>query len=187
MAVRIEKTFEVAEPVDKVWALLSDPGKVVSCVPGAKLTEAVDERTFKGSVSVKVGPSLTEFKGEVRIERLDEQAHAIELVGKGQDVRGKGSASMTMTGTLQALENAGTRVNAVSEVTVVGILAQFGARMMQDVSDVIFKEFTQRFQQMLKDPESVSQAPAKPVDAVRLASSVLGHSIRRVLGGSDES
>src|SRR5580658_6780644 len=75
MAVRIEKTFEVSEPIDKVWALLSDPRKVVSCVPGAKLTEAVDDRTFKGAISVKVGPSLTEFKGEVKIVRLDEQAH----------------------------------------------------------------------------------------------------------------
>lgn len=186
MAVRIEKAFEVAEPIDEVWALLSDPVKVVSCVPGAKITETVDDRTFKGSISVKVGPSLTEYKGEVKIERLDAQAHTIELAGKGQDVRGKGSASMKMTGTLQALEAGGTRVTAVSEVNVVGILAQFGGRMMNDVADVIFKEFTQRFQQKLKAPDAEVQ-PAEPVSAVRLVSSALGRSVRRALGGSDES
>jgi carbon monoxide dehydrogenase subunit G len=187
MAVRIEKTFEVSEPIDKVWALLSDPRKVVSCVPGAKLTETVDDHTFKGAISVKVGPSLTEFKGEVKIVRLDEQTHVLELDGKGQDVRGKGGASMKMTGTLQSLDTGGTRVVAVSEVNVVGILAQFGGRMMTDVSDVIFKQFTERFQQQLKDPEAAPQAAAKPVNAVSVVGSALGHTIRRALGGSDES
>jgi len=185
MAVRIEKTFEVKHPIEAVWAMLSDPRKVVSCVPGAQITETIDDRNFKGSIRVKVGPSLTEFKGEVHIERLDEQAHEIELSGKGQDIRGKGGASMTMTGTLTALDDGGARVHAVSEITVVGILAQFGARMMNDVSDVIFKEFTTRFQNLLDHPGE-AQAPAEPVSGVKLAGSVIGHSIRRVLGGDDE-
>jgi len=187
MAVRIEKTFEVPEPIDKVWALLSDPRNVVSCVPGAKITEAVDDRTFKGAISVKVGPSLTEFKGEVKIVQLDPQAHTIELDGKGQDVRGKGGASMKMTGALQALDGGGTRVSTVSEVNVIGILAQFGARMMTDVSDVIFKQFVERFQQKLKNPDAEPEGPAAPVSAARVVGSAIGHSIRRVLGGSNES
>jgi carbon monoxide dehydrogenase subunit G len=187
MAVRIEKTFEVSEPIDRCWALLSDPRRVVSCVPGAKLTETVDETTFKGAISVKVGPSLTDYKGEVKIVRLDPQAHILELEGKGQDVRGKGGASMKMTGTLQALDGGGTRVTAVTEVNVVGILAQFGGRMLTDVSDVIFKQFTERFQQKLKNPEAEPQGAAEPVKAMRVVGSALGHSIRRALGGSDES
>lgn len=185
MAVRIEKSFEVKHPIETVWAMLSDPRKVVSCVPGAQITETIDERTFKGAIKVKVGPSVTEFKGDVKIERLDEAAHEIEIAGKGQDVRGKGGASMKMTGTLSALADGGTHVRAVSEVTVVGILAQFGARMMNDVADVVFKEFEARFQKLLEAPEE-AQAPAQPVSAVKLAGSVLGQSIRRVLGGDGD-
>ena len=107
------------------------------------------------------------------------------MSGQGQDVRGKGSASMKLNGALAALADGGTQVRAVSEVTVVGILAQFGARMMSDVSDVIFKEFTTRFQHLLDAPDE-GQAPAEPVNAVKLAGSVLGHSIRRVLGSDDD-
>ena len=94
MAIKIEKTFQVNEPIDQVWNFLSDPRKVASCVPGAEITEAVAERTYKGSIRVQVGPSVTDYKGQVQIVRLDAQNHEIELVGKGQDVRGKGSASM---------------------------------------------------------------------------------------------
>ena len=61
MALKIEKTFQVKESVDKVWTFLSDPRKIAVCVPGAQITEQVDEKTYKGTISVKVGPSATDY------------------------------------------------------------------------------------------------------------------------------
>lgn len=187
MAVRIEKTFQVKAPVDQVWKLLSDPRSVANCVPGAQLTEAVDERTFKGAVSVKVGPSVTDYKGEVRVERLDPGVHEIEITGKGMDVRGKGSASMKMTGTVRALPDGTTEVLTVADVNVVGILAQFGGRMIHDVSDVMFGEFTKRFQLQLQQipgaaGDATTATAPKPVNAIRLLIVALGASIGRLLG-----
>src|SRR6516164_2897498 len=141
MAIQIEKTFQVEDPIDQVWSLLSDPRRVATCVPGASITEQVDNKTYKGTISVRVGPSATDYKGELQIVRLDAQNHEIEIVGKGQDVKGRGSASMKMTGKAGSLENGGTEVASVSEVNVVGILAQMGARVINEVSNIIFAEF----------------------------------------------
>jgi carbon monoxide dehydrogenase subunit G len=186
VSVNIEKTFQVKAPVDQVWKLLSDPRSVVNCVPGAQLNEAVDDRTFKGALTVKVGPSVTDYKGEVRIERLNPVVHEIEITGKGLDVRGKGSASMKMTGTVRALPDGATEVSTVADVNVVGILAQFGGRMIHDVSDVMFGEFVKRFQLQLQQvPGAADTATAtapKPVNAVRLLIVALGASIGRLLG-----
>jgi carbon monoxide dehydrogenase subunit G len=157
MQVKVEKSFKVKHDVEDVWALLSDPTKVVTCVPGAKLTEVVDEKTYKGTVSVKVGPTLSEFKGQVHIEEMDPQAHRMALSGKGQDVKGKGSASMKMSGELRVLAEGGTEVITVSEVSIVGLLAQFGGRMVNDISNKIFEEFTKSFQQILD--QSVAAKP----------------------------
>ena len=63
MALKIEKSFQVKEPLEKVWSFLSDPRKVASCVPGAQITEQVDDKNYKGAISVKVGPSVTDYKG----------------------------------------------------------------------------------------------------------------------------
>src|SRR5215469_10122749 len=126
MGQKIEKTFTVKEQLDRVWDFLSDPRKVATCVPGAQITEQVDDKNYKGTISVKVGPSVTDYRGEVQIVRLDTQNHEIEILGKGQDVRGRGSASMKMTGKLRALPDGGTEVISVSEINVVGILAQMG-------------------------------------------------------------
>jgi carbon monoxide dehydrogenase subunit G len=74
MAVKIEKSFQVPEPADQVWKVISDPRSVGSCVPGARITEAVDEKTYKGVIKIKLGASVTDYKGEAHIERLDDQA-----------------------------------------------------------------------------------------------------------------
>src|ERR1700722_8337113 len=105
MAIPIEKTFQVKEPVEQVWSLLIDPRRVATCVPGAKITEQVDEKTYKGTISVRVGPSATDYKGELEIVRLGSEKHEMEILGKGQDVKGRGSASMRMTSKLRSLED----------------------------------------------------------------------------------
>ncbi len=173
MGVRIEKKFSVQEPIEKVWAFLSDPRKVVTCVPGAQIIEQVDERTYKGAISVKVGPSVSDYKGEVQIVRLDAAAYEMELLGKGQDVRGKGSAHMKMTGKLSTLASGETEVISVSELNVVGILAQMGGRMINEVSNILFKQFTATFQQKLQAGKDAQTADPKPIKAVGLAFSAL--------------
>jgi len=188
MAVKIEKTFQVAEPLEKVWAFLSDPRQVVTCVPGAKITEQVDERTFKGAISVKVGPSVTDYKGEVQIVRLDPEAHEMEILGKGQDVRGRGSASMKMTGKLRTLAD-GTEVVSSSELNVVGILAQMGGRVITEVSNIMFEQFSSNFRQKLQSAEATDGAIAtpKPISGLGLAFSALKATIKRPSTSSESN
>jgi len=171
--MKIEKTFQVKEPVERVWSFLSDPRKVAGCVSGAQITEQVNEKTYKGAISVKVGPTVTDYRGEVQIVRLDPQNHEIEILGKGQDVRGRGSASMKMTGKLRALDDGGTEVTSISELNVVGILAQMGSRVINEVSNIMFGEFTKNLQARLSQPDDTAEAPAdaaaKPISAASLA------------------
>jgi hypothetical protein len=77
-----------------------------------------------------------------------------------------------MTGKLRALPNGGTKVTSVSEIGVIGILAQMGARVITEVSNIMFGEFVKNFQARLQQP---SDAPdqkateAAPVNATSLA------------------
>jgi len=169
MSTEIEKTFQVKEPIEQVWSLLSDPRRVATCVPGAKITEQVDEKTYKGTISVKVGPSATDYKGELEIVRLDPKNHEMEILGKGQDVRGRGSASMKMTSKLRSLEDGGTEVTSIAEVNVVGILAQMGSRMISEVSNIMFQQFTKNFEAQLQLPADAVAPEAKPISAASLA------------------
>ena len=192
MAIKIEKTFQVQEPIESVWKFISDPRKVANCLPGAQIIETVDDRTFKGVIKVQVGPSVTDYKGQVHIERLDDQQHEIELVGKGQDIRGKGSASMKMTGKVQSLPDGSTEVASVAEVNVVGLLAQLGARMIQEVSNKMFAEFTSNLRLRLEQEripsgdlgktQNTAEEP-EPIKALPLVASVVRDSAVRFVRG----
>jgi uncharacterized protein len=148
---------------------LSDPRRVATCVPGAKITEQVDEKRYKGTISVRVGPSATDYKGELEIIRLDQEKHEMEILGKGQDVKGRGSASMRMTSKARSLENGGTEVTSLAEINVVGILAQMGARMINEVSNIMFAQFIKNFQAQLEHPADAASEEAKPIKAASLA------------------
>jgi carbon monoxide dehydrogenase subunit G len=191
MAIKIEKSFQVAEPADQVWKVISDPTRVASCVPGARITEAVDEKTYKGVIKIKLGASVTDYKGEAHIGRLDDQAQEIEIIGKGQDVRGKGGATMKLTAKVRALPEGGTEVATISELNVIGILAQMGSRMIQEVANQIFEEFTKNLRQQLAPKVSENapdQPPAetKPIDAGSLAVSASIRAIGRIFKGDSK-
>ena len=191
MAIKIEKSFQVPEPADQVWKVIRDPRSVASCVPGARITETLDEKTYKGVIKIKLGASVTDYKGEAHIERLDDQAQEIEIIGKGQDVRGKGGATMKLTAKVRALPESGTEVATISELNVIGILAQMGSRMIQEVANQIFEEFTKNLRRQLAPKVSenaADQPPAetKPIDAGSLAVSASIRAIGRIFKGDSK-
>jgi len=150
MAFQVIKTFVVDAPPTAVWRFLLDPRRVANCLPGAAITGKVDDKTFTGTMTVKVGPVTTSYKGKVVFERVDEDEYAAEIVASGQDVKGKGGANMKLRSTLKECAPGQTEITAVSDLTVTGLLAQMGRGMIQDVSDELFQIFSQRVKSELE-------------------------------------
>jgi len=150
MGMRIEKSFVVAAPADAVWAFLIDPRRVASCLPGAAVTDEIDPQTFAGTMNVKVGPVTASYRGKMRFERLDAVAREADIAASGQETRGKGAADMRMSSRIVARGAAETEVVIVSDVNVVGVLAQFGKGMIEDVSDQMFGKFSAAMRKQLE-------------------------------------
>ena len=156
MGIPIEKRFVINAASHEVWAFLTDPAKVAGCLPGAAITGQVDERTHTGTIAVKVGPVSARYKGTVRFERLDREEGMAEIAAAGQDVRGKGGADLRMTSRVVARSPSETEVTVTSTVNITGILAQFGRGMIQDVSDQMFRQFTDAMRAALESaPDQV--------------------------------
>jgi carbon monoxide dehydrogenase subunit G len=191
MQVILKNTFTVQQPIERVWAFLSDPRKVAPCLPGAELQEAVDEKTFRGAVKMKLGPFTSQFQGEVVIEHLDPAAHEIRMVGKGKDSKGTGSASMTITGKLTALPDGGTEMMSESDLSISGKIAQFGSRMIEDVSKSMFGKFTQSLTAQLDAEARGVRAPKaakdNAVSVTEVAGAVVKGAVGRMLGKGGKS
>jgi len=196
MAIKIEKQFELDAPIDRVWGFMTDPYQVVNCLPGAAITERLDERTYGGTITVKVGPVTVNYKGKAQFERMDPVTHEAELVGRAQDVKGKGSADGRLVTRLLALDQKRTQVAVLSEVALIGPLTQFGGRVLQDVADEIIKQSTTLMQQKLSASKKPSIAPGRepaptPIHGISFALKVFWRMVvrlfRRVFGLEETS
>jgi len=158
--MRIENEFTVAAPADRLWAHLLDVERIAPCMPGAELTEAVDETTWKGKVHIKLGPIAMAFAGTVTMEERDDEARRVRLRAKGTEQRGKGAANATITSWLEATDDADrTRVKMEADITLTGAAAQLSRGLLPEVS----KKLTQEFADCLQASMGVDVGAPAPV------------------------
>lgn len=165
--MRIDSAFVVRAPMDHVWAYLLDVEKVAPCVPGAELTEVVDDHTWKGKTTVKVGPVSLSFAGTVVVEERDDAAHRLVLKAQGMEQRGKGAASATSVSWLEVVPE-GTKVVLETDLTISGTVAQYGRGMIQDISARLTKEFARCLEANI-EASSGPDAAAPPASGTQAA------------------
>ena len=164
MEVKLDKRYELGVSSNKAWAILSNLEEIAACMPGASLGERLGDHAYKGSVKVKVGPATAQFGGEVEILAMDEAARSMTLKGKGAD-KGGSSASMELEAVIEDHGLGDSVLLGNASVIVNGKFAQFGGRMMVQVSDVILKQFVDNFiakARALEGPYTSADSPAAP-------------------------
>ena len=144
LKVTLERTFPMPATPDVTWDALTDIAGVASCMPGAAISEKIDDQHYKGTVKLKVGPATLSFRGDIEVKTLDAATRTLALAAKGTDTSGTSFASMDLTA---RVEPNGGRCNLVgqSEASVGGKAATFGGRMMDAVADQILKQFAANF------------------------------------------
>ena len=69
--MEFDNSFEVPLPPAQAWPVLMDIQGIAPCMPGAQLTEVVDDKNYKGNIAVRLGPVALTFAGagDVRGDR----------------------------------------------------------------------------------------------------------------------
>ena len=185
--MQLENSFTVEAPPDRVFAYLLDVNKVVGCVPGAELTEVVDESTFHGKVKIKVGPITVAYSGTARITGRDDAARSATLEGQGRETTGQDSARASAVMKVNTAGEASV-VTITTEYSVAGRVAQFGRGVMEDVARRIVHEMATCIQANLQSDEPAEddvaaavaqsgEAPRRPQGAVTTAKPVSAFSM----------
>ncbi len=139
--MELENTLEIPASLDRVWGFMLDVEQVAPCMPGAELTEIIDDHTWKGKVNVKLGPVSLSFAGTVVLQERDETTHTVVLKADGRETKGKGTASAQVTSKLEPAGEGGTKVSINADLNISGSLAQFGRGMIGDVSQRMANQF----------------------------------------------
>jgi carbon monoxide dehydrogenase subunit G len=144
--MRIDQSFEVAAPADRVWAALIDVDFVAPCLPGTQITGADEDGAHQGTFSVKLGPATAVYAGSLRRSAVDEATRTVVIEAEGQDTEGPGAATATIRSRVSD-SGARSRVDVVTDLMITGRLARFAAGgTIEDVADRVLREFAESLQ-----------------------------------------
>ncbi len=162
MKITIDKVYPLTARVDDAWRLLQDIEAVAGCMPGAAITERIDDTHYKGTVVVRLGPATMSFKGTIEVLALDADTRSLHMVGKGADATGSSAATMDLTAQVRAAGDA-SELAGKSEVTMSGKAAALGGRLMGPVSEQMLKQFVANFSARLAQMQTVEDAAADTI------------------------
>ncbi|HEY4135151.1 MAG TPA: SRPBCC family protein [Alphaproteobacteria bacterium] len=206
--MEFDTSFTVPLAPAEAWKLLMDIERIAPCMPGAELTQVVDPTTYKGKISVKLGPVALSFAGQVKFEEIDEAGQKARVKASGADAKGRGGANATADFHLEpaAPENPdmGSKVLIHTNLMLSGAVAQYGrgAGMIQDMASMMVGQFADNLKAMLAadsapaatvapvagetaapvPPSRPMPPPAKPISGFSLMFKMVWNAILRAVG-----
>jgi carbon monoxide dehydrogenase subunit G len=190
--MKLEHSFEVEAPLERVWETLIDVERVAPCLPGAEITGS-SEGVYEGNFTVKLGPTTAAYAGKLELTEVDEAAHRVTMSANGRDKRGQGSAKATIVSSMSQ-DGETTRVEVATDFTLTGRLARFGrGGLIEDVSNRLVGDFVDCLRSSIERAPEVETAadgsqaarpqpaqPAKPVHGIRIFLAVLWGRLKRL-------
>ena len=181
--MEFDNSFEVPLPPEQAWPVLMNIQGIAPCMPGAQLTEVVDDKTYKGNIGVRLGPVALTFAGTVVFEEIDNAGYSARVRAQGNDAKGRGSAHATSSFKIEP-SAAGSKVLVHTNLTLSGAVAQYGrgVGMIQATASALMNQFANNLKKQLTEPAE-TPAAVKPISATSLAGQVAWNAIKDKLGG----
>jgi carbon monoxide dehydrogenase subunit G len=145
--IEVNERIEVPSAPRAVWSVLSDPHKVVECVPGAALGELQEDGSYNATLTVKFGPAKVSFRARFTLE-LDAAAMAGRVVARGRDDQGGTKIRSTMSfKVVEQAEPPGSAIPIDAQVEIGGRLAT----LIEGGATLVVKRMTREFTERLAE------------------------------------
>jgi hypothetical protein len=184
--VELDNSFEVPLRPAEAWPLLMDIRRIAPCMPGAEVTEVVDDKTYKGRIAVRLGPVALTFAGVIKFEELDGVNYKARVKAQGSDAKGRGAANATASFRLEpagsgtagsgtagsGTAGSGTKVLVHTDLALSGAVAQYGrgVGIIQATAAAIMTQFAANLKAQIGEQNSAARpasGPAAPPPAAR--------------------
>ena len=165
--MRLVHRFRVGAPLDEVWRAFNRPDLTATCLPGASIMDAAED-VITGELKIKVGPLPVAYQGTVTVRDRDEEAHRVIFDVQGADERGQGTIMATIAAALAATD-ASTDVELVSDLSITGRAARFGAGVIEDVTDRLLEQFESQLSARLVAGDLLPPPEPEPAEAVPIS------------------
>ena len=130
-------------------AIVRSGGRRCRASPGATLTKSDDDGAYQGTMRVKFGPTVAQFRGEARLA-YDHAARRCTIEGRGID--GRGASRANATGVVEASGTDTTRLQVEGTFNVTGPLETFANAGGVHLARALLAEFAENVAKLVAAP-----------------------------------
>ncbi len=135
---------------ETVWDVVLDIEQFADCMPGMQDLVKIDDRTFEGGMSAKVGPVAGDIRFRSQIVDVDPHVSLTAHV-EGEDSLTKSTMTSDITMTL-APDGSATELAYVAEVNIKGRLGIVGDMILRATGVQVIEEFFNRLRKKVEVP-----------------------------------
>ena len=146
--MRFTNEISVDAPPDELFEFMSDPEKVVTCLPGASV-DGRDGDDWRGAMKVKVGPIKASYKGTLRFLELDPDARRAVMRARADESSGQGQAEARIVSQIEEGDGA-SRLRMETDLQIRGKVAQFGRGAIEKVAGRMLEHMADNVEEAIK-------------------------------------
>jgi len=126
-----------------------DVPKVAKSLPGVESVKKIDDTTYEGALTVRVGPIKLNLQGKIIVEEQNKTDWRAGLRAEAKDRMAAGAVSGKTTMMLKELSANQSELVVETDVNILGKIGEFGQPIIRKKADSMLKEFVENIKKQL--------------------------------------
>ena len=147
--MKFSQTAEIPVAREPLWNFLMDVPKVAKSLPGVESVTKIDDTTYQGTLTVRVGPIKLNLQGKIILEEQNKEAWRAALRAEAKDRMAAGAVNGKTTMILKEISANQTELAVETDVNILGKIGEFGQPIIRKKADSMLKEFVENIKKQL--------------------------------------
>ena len=147
--MKFSQTAQIPVAREPLWNFLMDVPKVAKSLPGVESVSKIDDTTYQGALTVRVGPIKLNLQGKIILEEQNKQAWRAALRAEAKDRMAAGAVNGKTTMSLKEISANLTELVVDTDVNILGKIGEFGQPIIRKKADSMLKELVDNIKKQL--------------------------------------
>ena len=147
--MKFSQTAQIPVAREPLWNFLMDVPKVAKSLPGVESVSKIDDTTYQGVLTVRVGPIKLNLQGKIILEEQNKAAWRAALRAEAKDRMAAGAVNGKTTMNLKEISANLTELVVETDVNILGKIGEFGQPIIRKKADSMLKEFVDNIKKQL--------------------------------------
>jgi uncharacterized protein len=147
--LKFTQSAQIPVAREPLWEFLMDVPKVAKSLPGVESVNKIDDTTYEGALTVRVGPIKLNLQGKIIVEEQSKENWRAALRAEAKDRMAAGAVSGKTNMVLKELGANQTELLVETDVNILGKIGEFGQPIIRKKADSMLKEFVENIKKQL--------------------------------------